>query len=395
MSINWMSLAHSMRDELVAHRRDFHQHPELAFQEVRTADIVARELGLLGFEVQIGVGMTGVVGILDGAHDGPTVMVRCDMDALPIQEANEVPYGSQTPGKMHACGHDGHTAIGLAVAKMMTAHRDQIAGRIKFVFQPAEESGEGATAMINDGVLSNPTPQISIGMHLWNDMPVGDVVLTPGPVMTSSDVWKITVRGAGGHAARPEQTHDPVLAAGTILVALQSIVSRNVSALDAAVVSATTIHGGEAINVIPDKVEIAGGFRAYTPLTRELLEKRIREIATSVATAMQCEADFEVKLMSRPVVNDAEVTARLRQAFDKIGGSDTLKIYDNIRWMAAEDMAVFLEKVPGTFILVGSANHERRLDFPHHHPRFDIDEDALPIGAGLMATAVAEYLVPK
>jgi amidohydrolase len=383
-----------MRDELVARRRDFHEHPELAFQEVRTAGIVANELGALGLEVQTGIGKTGVIGILDGEHDGPTIMVRCDMDALPVQEANDVEYISQTHGKMHACGHDGHTAIGLAVAKMLVAHRDQIAGRVKFVFQPAEETGEGAYAMIRDGALLDPAPQVSVGLHLWNNLPVGEVGLTSGPIMSSCDVWKIIVRGAGGHGALPEQTHDPIIAGAAIISALQTIVSRNVSALDTAVITAGMFHGGEARNVIPSSAQITGDFRAFTPHTRDLVARRLREVATGVATALQCEADVIFEALTLPVINDPEVTARLQRALGKINSPRPLQIYDNVRWMAAEDMAAFLEKVPGTFILVGSANHERHLDYPHHHPRFDFDEDALPIGAGLLAASVAEYIFP-
>ena len=249
--------------------------------------------------------------------------------------------------------------------------------------------------MINDGVLLDPTPQISVGLHLWNNLPVGEVGLTPGPVMASADIWKITVRGEGGHGALPEQTRDPIVAGAAIIGALQTIVSRNVSALEAAVVSATMFHGGDAMNVIPSTAEIAGGFRAYLPQTHDLVERRIHEIATGVAAALQCEVDIAIVAQTRPVVNDAEVTARLRRAFGKVNSSYPLHLYDHARWMAAEDMAVFLEKVPGTFILVGSANHARRLDYPHHHPRFDFDEDALPLGAGLLAAAVAEYVMPE
>jgi len=395
MTVDWMTLAYAMRDELSARRRDFHEHPELSFEEVRTAGIVAQELGKLGLEVTTGVGKTGVVGVLDGTRDGPTVMVRCDMDALPVTEANHTDYISQTPGKMHACGHDGHTAIGLAVARMLTTHRDQIAGRVKFIFQPAEEIGLGAAAMIDDGALDNPKPDVCVGLHLFNDMPVGNIGLTPGPMMASSDNWTITIKGKGGHGAVPEQTHDPIIAGTQIVSALQTIVSRNVSAFDTAVVSVTTFHAGDAFNVIPPSAQLTGTFRTYKPEIRTFIGERMRAIATGIAAALQCEADVLIEPMTQPVINDPAVTARLHEAFSQINGARPLNLLDNVRWMAGEDVALFLERIPGTYIFVGSANRERELSYPHHHPRFDFDEEALPIGAGLLATAVAAYMMAE
>lgn len=201
MSIDFHAEAEALRPEIIARRRDFHRHPELAFEEVRTAEIVANTLRDLGLEVQTGVGRTGVVALLEGAHDGPTVLVRADMDALPIHEENETEYASTVAGKMHACGHDGHTAIGLAVAKMLAARQDEMRGRIKFVFQPAEEIGEGARAMVADGVLENPRPDATIGLHLWNTLPVGTVAVTSGPSMAAADIWTCTITGHGGHGA--------------------------------------------------------------------------------------------------------------------------------------------------------------------------------------------------
>jgi amidohydrolase len=395
MPIDWMSRAEAMRDELVARRRDLHRHPELAFEEVRTAGIVAKELGELGLEVLTGVGKTGVVGILDGQRDGPTVMVRCDLDALPVTEANSTDYVSQTPGKMHACGHDGHTSIGLAVAKMLAAQREHIGGRVKFVFQPAEEIGFGAMAMIEDGALANPTPEVCLGLHLRNDVPLGEIGLHDGPVASGADTFIITIRGSGGHAALPEQTRDPIVAGAQIVNALQTVVSRNVSGWDTAVLSVTTFHAGDAMNVIPPEAKLTGTFRWFVPRVHELVRRRLGEVASGIASALQCEAEFEITSMSPPVVNDAAVTDQLRQAFSGITAPRPLHWAENIRWLAAEDIAFFMEKVPGTFLYVGSANPARQLNYPHHHPRFDFDEDALPIGAGLLATAVANYVMPE
>ncbi len=393
MATDWLALAQALRPELVARRRDFHQHPELAFEEVRTAALVAAELSALGLEVQTGVGKTGVTGVLEGARDGVTVLVRCDMDALPIHEANTTEYISQAPNKMHACGHDGHVAIGLGAAKLLAARRSDMAGRVKFVFQPAEEIAAGASAMIADGVLEAPVPQVALGLHLWNNMPLGTVSVTEGAAMASANDFTVTVRGVGGHGALPDETRDPIFAAVQIISALQSIVSRNVSGLDTAVLSVCNIHGGNAMNVIPSEVTFGGTFRTYQPATNELVTRRLHEIAEGTAASLGCTAEVRAQLLAPALINASEVNARVREAFRRT--APHLTLIDNVRTMASEDMACFLERVPGTYFFVGSANPERGLDFPHHHPRFDFDEDALPLGVGLLAAAVAEYVLPS
>jgi len=393
MAIDWLAHTQALRAELVARRRDLHQQPELAFEELRTASIVAAELSALGLEVQTGIGKTGVVGLLEGAQDGVTVLVRCDMDALPIHEANATEYSSQVPNKMHACGHDGHVAIGLGVAKLLAAQRAQLAGRVKFVFQPAEEIAAGANAMIADGVLEAPAPHVALGLHLWNSLPVGTVSVTEGAAMASANDFTITVHGKGGHGALPDETRDPLFAAAQIITALQSVVSRNVSGLDTAVLSVCYIHGGDAHNVIPSEVTFGGTFRTYQPATNELVTRRLHEIADGVAAALGCTADVRARLLAPALSNDSQVNARLRAAFKR--AAPELTLIDDARTMASEDMACFLERVPGTYFFVGSANHARGLDFPHHHPRFDFDEDALPLGVGLLAAAVAEYVLPS
>jgi amidohydrolase len=393
MSIDWMQRAQDYRDELSARRRDFHRHPETAFGEVRTAGIVASELQQLGLEVTTGVGKTGVVGILEGNSDGPTVLVRCDMDALPIEEANKTDYISETGGKMHACGHDGHTAIGLTVAKMLSEHRDAIKGRVKFVFQPAEETAQGAKAMIADGVLINPAPQVSLGLHLWNDLPVGEVSITDGSAMAGSGIWEMTIKGYGAHGASPHQGRDPIVCGAQIVNAFQTIISRNVSALDTAVISATIFRAGDAFNVIPDSAYIAGTYRTYRPEVRDFVEKRMKEVAQGIGMAMDCKIELSVNELTPPLINDDTSNQRIRSAAAAM--NTDLKFHNNVRTMGAEDFAVFLNKVPGTFFFVGSANKERDLAYPHHHPRFDIDEDSLPIGAGLLAAAVADYVLPQ
>ncbi|MCC7209741.1 MAG: amidohydrolase [Anaerolineae bacterium] len=394
---DWMAAAEALADEMIARRRDLHRHPELAFEEVRTAGIVARELGELGLEVATGVGRTGVVGVLEGASDGPTVLVRCDMDALPIAEANQTDYVSEMPGKMHACGHDGHTAIGLAVAKMLAARRDRIAGRIKFMFQPAEEIAQGAMAMIDDGVLESPAPQVALGLHLWNEMPVGVVGLVDGPMMASANTFEITVRGRGGHGAMPDQTRDPLLAGAHIVTALQSIVSRNVSGLDTAALSVCSFNAGFTHNVIPAEARLTGTFRTYRQETNDMVSARLREIAAGVAAALGVAADVALRQLTPPLINDAATNRQLRDAFARLNLEQRgapITWDGDARTMASEDMACILARTPGTFLFVGSANAARGLDYAHHHPRFDFDERALALGAGLLAAAVAAYVVP-
>lgn len=389
MAIDFMAEAQAQRDELIERRRDFHRHPELAFEEHRTAGIVADELAALGLEVQTGVGKTGVVGILEGAGDGPTVLYRADMDALPIQEENTTDYISQAPGKMHACGHDGHTAIGLGIAKLLSNHQADLKGRVKFVFQPAEERGRGAEFMIADGAMEAPAPDYCLGIHLWNDLEVGAVSVVSGPTMSGAGLFEITINGKGGHGAMPHQTADPIVCSAQVIVALQSIVSRNVDPLDMVVITIGTIQGGSARNIIPQTVTFNGSFRLFREGTRELVKSRIRQVAEGVASGMGCRAEVDFGLGIGAVVNDAEVAARARQVFTRFG--DAIALVEK-PWMASEDVGLFMQRNPSAYLLVGSASRERGLDYPHHHPRFDIDEGVLPLGVGMMSSLIADYL---
>jgi amidohydrolase len=391
MTTTFYDEAAALRSEMVARRRDLHRHPELAFQEARTAGIVAAALNELGLEVRTGVGKTGVVGLLEGGADGPTVLVRADMDALPIQEANETDYVSETPGVMHACGHDGHVTIGLTVARLLAGRRADIKGRVKFVFQPAEETGEGARAMIADGVLDDPRPAVSLGLHLWNEMPVGTVGVTRGPSMAAADDWSCRVTGYGGHGAIPEKARDPIVTAAQIVGALQTIVSRSVSPLDAAVISVTAIHGGEAFNVIPDSVDLRGTARTYTEAVKELVHRRMEEVCTGVAAALGCQAEVDIQSIIPAVVNDPAVADRVAEVAARTVGEEGVRM--DVRSTVSEDVGLLMADIPGCFFFVGSANAARGLDYPHHNPRFDIDEDALPIGAAILADAVASYVL--
>lgn len=391
--IDFKAEAEALRDELVTRRRDFHRHPELAFEEVRTAGIVAAELTKLGLEVQTGVGKTGVVGLLEGDQDGPTVLLRADMDALPILEENTFGYVSTVPGKMHACGHDGHTAIALGVAKLLSQHRDQIAGRVKFVFQPAEEVAGGAKAMVADGVMRDPRPHVSLGLHIWNGMPFGSLGVADGPVMAGSSEFTIKITGRGGHAASPHLAVDPVVCAAHIITAFQTITSRSVSPLESAVVSVTQMKAGTAFNVIPQDVELRGTVRTFSLDVRDTVERRMREISEGIAGAMGCAAELTMIHQLLPVVNHPEVSERLRRVFRQFVGDGGLDM--NERTMGSEDVGILMDGVPGMYFFLGARVPDQEVLYGHHHPRFDFVEDALPLGVALLSAAVAEYVVSE
>lgn len=388
--LNFKAEAEALREQLVAWRRDFHMHPELAFQEHRAAGLIADRLRELGYQVQTGVAKTGVVGLLEGERPGPVVMLRFDMDALPITEENETEYVSQNLGVMHACGHDGHMAMGLAVATLMAQRRDEMAGTLKLVFQPAEEGANGAKAMVKEGVLENPRPAVVLATHVWNEKPVGTIDVSPGAIMAAAEKWTCTVRGKGGHGALPHQTVDPIVATAQIVTALQTIVSRNVSPLETAVVTVGTVHGGEAFNVIPAQVALSGTIRTYEPATRETVLRRVREVIEGVAAACGAKAELEIVPLTPALINDAGIAEAVRAAAEPVVGPENVS--SDVRTMGSEDAAFFMQGVPGCYFFLGSANAERGLNAPHHNPRFDFDEDALPLGVAVLMHALAHYL---
>jgi amidohydrolase len=388
--IDFRQEAESLFDEMVDRRRDFHRYPELGFEETRTAGIIADQLHDLGFEVQRGVGQTGVVGLLDGPKDGPTVMLRFDMDGLPIEEESNVEYASRNMGVMHACGHDGHSSMGLALAKIMAKYRGEMHGRLKFVFQPAEEGLGGAFAMIADGVLENPRPDVAFAMHVWTPEPYGNVRVVDGPCMASSSVFTITIQGHGGHGAAPHLANDPIVAAAHIVTALQSIVSRNINPQESVVVSIGEFRAGTTFNVIPDKATLKGTVRSYNNELHRLIYRRILEMATRMAEAFTCKASMETVAIVQAVVNAPEPTAVVRRAATKIVGAD--RIIEK-RTMASEDMGFFLDEIPGCYFFVGGSNEEKGYTFPHHHPKFNFDERAMIDGVAVMAEATAQYVM--
>ena len=370
-------------------RRDLHQHPELGYHEVRTAGIVARELGQLGLEVTTGVAETGVVALLEGSQPGPVALLRFDMDALPIQEETGAEFSSLNPGVMHACGHDGHVAIGLTVARILHERREQIKGAVKLVFQPAEEGLGGAERMMEAGVLDLPQVDYTLALHVWNERPVGWVGVTTGPLMAGADIFDVRIDGKGGHGALPQESVDPVVAAAQIISGLQTIVSRNISPLDTAVVSVCRLRAGEAFNVIPQFVEFGGTLRTFEPAVREKVVERFSSLISAMAESFGCKAVVNVQRLTPAVRNDPAVTARVMQAVQGIPG---LQVQSGYRTMVSEDMAYLMEKIPGCYIMVGSANAEKGLNFGHHHPRFNFDETVLPNAVAVMVSAALELL---
>jgi amidohydrolase len=385
-----VTLTAELREEMVALRRDFHQHPEIAFEERRTAEIVAERLQRLGLRVRTGVGRTGVHGVLEGGAPGKTVLLRADMDALPLTETDRgQPYRSQNSSAHHACGHDGHTAILVTVAELLAQQRQDFPGTVSFAFQPAEERVGGAVGMIDDGVL-DPKPDACFGLHLWNEMPVGTIDAAPGPIYANSDSFAVTLSGSGGHAAAPHQTCDPIVAAAYLVTALQTLVSREAPPMDTSVLTIGSIHGGSAANIIPSNVQLMGTLRTFEAEVRERLIQRLQEMVESVGRLYRVETSYTHLEACPAVVNDSGLASLVRRVASDVIGEPN--VFSHTRTGGAEDMSFFLRAAPGCFFFVGSANAERGLDSPHHSPTFDFDERALEIGAEVLSRVAASYL---
>jgi amidohydrolase len=387
---NFQQQAQEIFDDLVSIRRQLHQYPELGFEEHRTSSLVAETLQKLGYEVQRGIAQTGVVGLLQGRQPGPTVMLRFDMDALPIQEMSHSLYSSKISGIMHACGHDGHVSMGLGLARILADYQEQMTGTLKLMFQPAEEGLGGAFAMIADGVLDSPRPDVVFAMHLWSGIPYGKIRTAIGPTMAASSVFTLTVQGKGGHGAAPHESIDPILAAAHIVTALQSIVSRNVDPQESVVVTVGQMSAGTTFNVIPDHAILKGTVRSYNNEIHHIIYRRILEMARSVSTAFRCSAMMETIAIVPAVVNAVEPTEVVNQAARLVVGGENLI---HSREMASEDMGYILEEIPGCYFFIGAGNEERGLTFPHHHPQFDFEERAMINGVATMAYAAANYLL--
>jgi amidohydrolase len=371
-------------------RREFHRHPETGFQETATARLVINELEKLNLDINTGIAKTGIVALLDSHKPGPVVMLRADMDALPVTEETGASYASLSPGIMHACGHDGHMAVLLTVARLLDQHRDELQGTVKFIFQPAEEGLGGASAMVKAGILENPAPDYVLAMHLWNEQPLGKIVVSPGAMMAGSETFTITITGRGGHGALPNQTIDPVVAAAVIVNALQTIVSRNVSPLQTAVISVTKIQAGTAYNIIPPVAELMGTIRTFDPEVRSLVLDRFQQIIEGIADAMSVNADVQINHDTSPVINDQTVCSIVSDIINEI--TPGMTIIPNYQTMVSEDVAFYLEKVPGCFLLVGSAITGRDQNYSHHHPKFDFDEQVMPLSAAILTAATIRLL---
>ena len=374
-------LTPSDRELIVDLRREFHRYPELAFDEHRTAKRVEEELVNIGITPERIAG-TGVVASIEGAADGATVLLRADMDALPIQEQNTHDYASRHQGRMHACGHDGHTATLLVTARILKRHQEVLPGRVILLFQPAEEGAGGAQRVLEDGLIERYKPDVCGGLHLWSDAPIGHLLATEGPFMASMDRVDITVTGRGGHGAIPHSARDPIVAAAQLIVDLQSIVSRRVDPLEAAVVTIGSIHGGEAFNVIPNEVTLSGTVRTFSRETQRNIESWIRNHCAAQATSSELSVEVEYHTAAFPTSNAKRPTEWFRTVARDIQGIREMR--SDFRTMGSEDMSYLLDKIPGAYVFLGAGNPDVGASYPHHHPKFEIDEDALAIGAELL-----------
>jgi amidohydrolase len=372
-------------------RREFHKNPELGFQEFKTSEIILRELSRLDdFFVNTGIAGTGVTAVLKGGKPGKTILLRFDMDALPIQEDTGVDYTSGHKGLMHGCGHDGHMAIGLTVAKMLSDIKDDLFGQVVLLFQPAEEGLGGAQRVIEEGALQDPKPDLALALHLWNEKPLGWIGIGDGPVMSASETFDITILGRGGHGGMPQEAIDPILAASSVINALQSLISREVQPLESAVLTVCTFHAGQVHNVIPDQAKLGGTIRSFTPETRKLLLTRFREIVEGVSAAHRCQAEIIIDDISPPVVNDPFTAGIVREAAREL--FPDAEIDQNYQTMASEDMSIIMEQIPGCYFFIGSANADKGLDAKHHQPDFNFDEEALVFGSALIVKTVQNIL---
>lgn len=380
--------ARELWPQIVELRRELHRFPELSFKEYRTTKFISEVLTKAGIEVVAWGGDTGVTGILRGAGPGPQVGLRADIDALPVEEENDVPYRSQVPGLMHACGHDVHTACLLGAALILAGRRESLAGSVKFIFQPAEEINEGAKLMREKGVLEGV--DVIFGLHNSPNLPAGTIGLKEGPLMAAVDTTFLTITGQGGHGAIPHKTRDPIMAAAAILQALQTVISRQVDPLEAGVISFGTIHGGHANNVIPEKVELTGTVRTFNPALREEMPGWMRRVIENTAAAMRTEAEFVYRKDLPAVFNPPELTAWCRNALQQVVGRAGLIVPTPS--MGGEDFAIFQEKVPGVFLWLGVGNSEKGIVHQWHNPRFDADEGSLLYGAGALAQLAGDFL---
>ncbi|HSO19811.1 MAG TPA: amidohydrolase [Desulfosarcina sp.] len=380
----------SCRDELIALRRDFHRHPELGFEEHRTAKVIESYLAELGLPTRRMAG-TGVVALLEGSAPGPVLMLRADMDALPVAEENEVDYKSRNPGVMHACGHDAHMAMLLVAAKLLARNKDAFAGTIKLVFQPNEEIA-GALRMIEEGVLDDPPVDGVMALHVWTPLPSGRIGITAGPVMGGLDVFTMTIFGRGGHTGVPEDAVDPVIAAANLIQTVQTIQTREISQLKSTIIMFGRIAGGTKSNIIPDKIELEGSIRFLYkagPDSAEQPTERFVRMAEQVCRTHRCTCEIDIVHENIPLINDPQMTSLARDTAAAVFGGEHA-VVDNVT-IASEDFSEFSERVPGVFMFLGAGSERKGTTRSHHNPRFDIDEDVLTDGVAMHVHGALNY----
>ncbi|MBI89604.1 MAG: peptidase M20 [Candidatus Marinimicrobia bacterium] len=377
-----------IENSIINWRRDFHQYPELAFQEHRTSNTIAQELKLMGLNPKLNVGKTGVTADLKFGS-GPVIGIRADMDALPMQETSGLEFSSKNNGVMHACGHDGHMAMLLGAAKVLSNYDKTYNGTIRFIFQPAEEGEGGARYMIADGCLDG-VDEI-YGIHLWNYQPIGEVGVKDGPVLAAADMFDIKIKGVGGHGAAPQGTVDTIVVSSHLIQALQTIVSRNTNPLESTVISIGKINGGNNFNIIADELSLSGTARAYTEKNRNLIKNRMQEIVNGISKTYGAEICLDYKDGYPPTINHEEPTRKVLQAASRVVGENASTPYLS---MGGEDFAYYLEKIPGCFFFVGSAPNKKRLfETPHHCSHFNIDEKSLLIGSSIYLNLVDDIMI--
>ena len=379
-----------MREWLAEIRHTIHKRPELTFEEIETSRLVSAWLEKFGLEVKSGLAKTGVSALLRGGKEGKTLAIRADMDALPLEEATQLSYASQVPGKMHACGHDAHVTILLGVAKFFSSMPEKVKGNIKWIFQPAEEGGGGGRVMVEGGVLENPKVDAIFGAHVFPDLPMGKVGIHEREGLAATDRFRIKILGKGGHGAHPHQSKDPILAAGHLITQIHSIVSRNINSLDRAVVSIGRVNGGTAFNIIPDEVELWGTVRSFSPQVRERLSNRLEQTAQGVARSFDLDTQYEFMPGYPPLVNDVPMSHLVAAACTRGIGKENVEFIPPS--MGGEDFAYYLQKVPGSFFRLGCRNEQKGIIHPLHSSRFNIDEDVLPFGVEMFVRIIDQYL---
>ncbi len=378
----------SLQAQLVTWRRQLHQRPELGFREQLTAEFITEKLQQWQISHETGIAKTGVVATIEGNRPGRVLAIRADMDALPIQEQNDVPYKSQHDGVMHACGHDGHVTIALGTAYYLSQHRD-FSGTVKIIFQPAEEGPGGAKPMIEAGVLKNPDVDSIIGLHLWNNLPLGTVGVRTGALMAAVETFELVILGKGGHGAIPQQTIDSIVVGSQVVTALQTIVARNVDPIESAVVTVGEFHSGTACNVIAASARLKGTVRYFNPNYAGYFKQRIEQLVGGICQAHGATYELNYQSLYPPVINDGAIADLVRSVAETVVES-SIGVVPDCQTMGGEDMSFFLQAVPGCYFFLGAANSQIGLDYPHHHPRFDFDETALGMGVEIFVRCVEQ-----